>query len=345
MLGNSPRGAVVLGSLLVFFSLVFSSLVFSSLMCGAARAQNYTLVVGHVLDPESSINVGMKKFKEVAEAQSKGRLKVNVFPGATLGDSREMQLQTQSGAIFGLVDATTKMVNFVPEFGLLDIPFLVTNEQAAYKLLDSPEFDKIFNAKAEKAGFRWLYSVDVSFRHIYTSRKPTTSIADLKGQKIRVIPSPSYINLFKAFGSSPTPMNFGELYTALEQGVVDGAENDLITYYTSKHYEPAKKLAMTSHMMLVQGLNVSEKLWKSYPPDIRKVIEAAAVESRKAVMLERDRLMQTTMAELKKKGVEITQPPLKPFEDAARSTYGAFEERYGKAQVDNIRSLAARAAH
>jgi len=334
MLGNTPSARVLLVCLLLVFSL----------LSGAARGQTYTLVIGHVLDPESSINVGMKKFKEVAEAQSNGRIKVNLFPGATLGDSREMQLQTQSGAIFGLVDATTKMVNFVPEFGLLDIPFLVTNEEAAYKLLDSPEFDKIFNSKGEKAGFRWLYSVDVSFRHIYTSKKPTKAMADLKGQKIRVIPSPSYINLFKAFGSSPTPMNFGELYTALEQGVVDGAENDLITYYTSKHYEPARKLAMTSHMMLVQGLNVSEKLWKSYPEDIRKIILTAAVDSRKGVMVERDRLMKTTMEELKKKGVEITHPQLKPFEDAARSTYGAFEERYGKAQVDNIRSLAARAA-
>jgi TRAP-type transport system periplasmic protein len=321
-----------------------STLLLFWMFAGAARAQNYTLVIGHVLDPESSINVGMKKFKEVAETQSNGRIRVNLFPAATLGDSREMQLQTQSGAIFGLVDATTKMVNFVPEFGLLDIPFLVTNEQSAYRLLDSPEFDSIFNSKAEKAGFRWLHSVDVSFRHIYTTKKATKAMADLKGQKIRVIPSPSYINLFRAFGSSPTPMNFGELYTALEQGVVDGAENDLITYYTSKHYEPAKKLAMTSHMMLVQGLNVSEKLWKSYPEEIRKIILIAARESRKGVMQERDRLMKTTLEELKKKGVEITQPELKPFEDAARSTYGAFEERYGKGQVDKVRDLAARPA-
>jgi tripartite ATP-independent transporter DctP family solute receptor len=309
----------------------------------ARSQQNYTLVIGHVLDPESSIQAGMKRFKEVAESRSKGRIKINLFPGGTLGDSREMQLQTQSGAIFGLVDATTKMVNFVPEFGLLDIPFLVTSEEAAYKLLDSADFDQLFNSRAEKAGFRWLYSVDVSFRHVYTTRKPTKTISDLKGQKIRVIPSPSYINLFKAFGSSPTPMNFGELYTALEQGVVDGAENDLITYYTSKHYEPAKKLAMTSHMMLVQGLNISEKLWKSYPDEIKSIIRAAAVESRKGVMQERDRLMQTTMDELKKRGVEIYQPDLKPFQEAARSTYGAFEERYGKAQVDKIRNLAARA--
>src|SRR5688572_3958067 len=186
---------------LLFMSLVLSLAMFP----GIARSQqNYTLVIGHVLDPESSIQAGMKKFKEIAESRSNGRIKVNLFPGGTLGDSREMQLQTQSGAIFGLVDATTKMVNFVPEFGLLDIPFLVTSEEAAYKLLDSVDFDQIFNSRAEKAGFRWLYSVDVSFRHVYTTRKPTKTIADLKGQKIRVIPSPSYINLFKAFGSSPT---------------------------------------------------------------------------------------------------------------------------------------------
>ena len=319
-------------------------LVLQASLYGGARAQTYTLVIGHVLDPESTINSGMKRFKEVAEAQSKGRIKVNLFPAGTLGDSREMELQTQSGAIFGLVDATTKMVNFVPEFGLLDIPFLVTSEAAAYRLLDSPDFDAIFNSKAEKAAFRWIYSVDVSFRHIYTTKKPIRAMADLKGLKVRVIPSPYFIALFQALGSSPTPMNFGELYTALQQGVVDGAENDLLTYYTSKHYETAPKLAMTSHMMLVQGLNVSEKLWKSYPEDIRKIIGAAAVESRKAVMQERDRPMQTTMAELRKKGVEITQPSLPPFEDAARSTYGAFEQRYGKAQVDGIRSLAARPA-
>ena len=310
-------------------------------LAGAANAQSYTLVIGDVLDPESPINAGMKRFKEVAESQSNGRIKVNVFPGATLGDSREMELQTQSGAIFGLIDASAKMVNFVPEFGLLDIPFLATTEQDAYKLLDSPEFDKIFNSKAEKAGFRWLYSVDVSFRHIYTRQKPINAMSDLKGLKIRVIPSPSFINLFRAFGASPTPMNFGELYTALEQGVVDGAENDILTYFTSKHYEPAKRLAITNHMMLVQGLNVSEKLWSTYPADIRKIVMNAAVENRKAVTQDRNRLMKTTLDELKKRGVEITRPPLKPFQDAARSTYGTFEEKYGKAQVDRVRAVVA----
>ncbi|HTV34889.1 MAG TPA: TRAP transporter substrate-binding protein [Xanthobacteraceae bacterium] len=301
-----------------------------------ARAQNFNLSIGHPLTTQDSIHIGALRFKEYAEHTSGGRIAVKIFPGGVLGSSREMAQQVRQGEIFGIIDATAKFQTFVPEFALLDIPFLANDAPSAFKTMDSATVAHLIGDKSAKAGFRLAHGWEVSFRDIYTKSRPIRSMADLKGLKIRVIPAPTYINLFKAFGAAPTPMDFGELYTALQQGVVDGAENDILTYQDSKHFEVAPLLAITKHMMLINALFVSESVWNSMPADIRGILTAASLEGRKATMVDRDRRQSSTLDHLKSAAVKISQPDLAPFIQASEQTRPWFVEKFGKEAVQSM---------
>jgi TRAP-type transport system periplasmic protein len=299
----------------------------------AARAQKFTFSIGHPLGTHDSIHIGALRLKEFAEQKSAGRITINVFPGGILGSSREMAQQVQRGEIFGVIDATAKFETFTPEFALLDIPFLAKDAPSAFKIMDSPTAGRLVADKATKAGFRLVHGWEVSFRDIYTKRRPIHAMADLKGLKIRVIPAPTYINLFKAFGAAPTPMGFGELYTALQQGVVDGAENDILTYQDTKHFEVAPLLAITRHMMLINALFVSESVWKSLPSDIRDIVMAGSLEARKATMDNRDGRQSTAFDQLKSAGVKVSEPDLTPFIEASKQTRPWFTEKFGDSAV------------
>lgn len=303
---------------------------------GIARAENFTFSIGHPLTTQDSIHLGALRFKDYAEHNSGGRITVKLFPGGVLGSSREMAQQVSRGEIFGVIDATAKFQTFTPEFALFDIPFLAKDASSAFKTMDSATAAHLIGDKSAKAGFRFVHGWEVSFRDIYTKSRPIMSMADLKGLKIRVIPAPTYINLFRAFGAAPTPMNFGELYTALQQGVVDGAENDILTYQDAKHFEVAPLLAITNHMMLINAFFASEKVWSSLPADIRGIVTAASLEARKATMDDRNGRQSSALDHLKSAGVKVSQPDLGPFVQASEQTRPWFVEKFGKEAVQSM---------
>jgi tripartite ATP-independent transporter DctP family solute receptor len=304
-----------------------------------AWAQDFKFNLGTVLDPKHPVSVGMFRMAEVAEKQSGGKLKLEIFPSSQLGAQREMWQNVQAGLIGGIVDPTASLANFVPQFAVLDLPYLVANADQAFKLLEGPVVEKELTALAPKAGFRILHYWEVTFRNVYT-REPVNGIADLKGKKIRVIPNPTFIALFRALGAAPTPMAFGELYTALQQGVVDGAENDAVTYHSTKHYEVARNYALTSHLMLINTMFFSERQWQRLPQNLRGVLRRASAEGRKATLAERSAREGKVFDDLKAAGVNITKPELKPFVAAGRKTWAESEARLGKDLIAKISKAA-----
>lgn len=313
-----------------------SILVSFLFLAGSAGAQEVSLNIGHVLDLKHPLHLGGVRMAEEAAKRSNGRVKVSIFPSSQLGSDREMLQNTQAGVIGGMLEATTKLVTFVPQFGVLDLPYLATSRPQAFRLLDSPVVEQELNTRAAAAGFHIVGYWEVTLRSVYTRTKVINSAADLRGLKIRVIPSPSFITLFRALGASPTPMSFGELYTALQQGVVDGAENDVLTYQGVKHAEVAKNLAITNHMMLINAFIVSEKHWTKIPDGLKSVLRAASAEGRKAVNEVREAREKTALSELRSAGVRVTEPDLKPFVDTGRGTYKEFEQRLGRELIDKI---------
>src|SRR4029077_13136919 len=129
----------------------------------------------------------------------------------------------------------------------------------------------------------------------------------MKGLKLRVIPSPSYIALFRALGAAPTPMAFGEVYTALQQGVIDGAENDAVTYITTKHLEVARNLALTRHMMLANTLYLSERTWQKLPDDLKAIIRRGPAAARDPVPAERASRDAKALDDIRAAGINVTQ--------------------------------------
>ena len=306
-----------------------------------ASAQEFKFNLGIVLDPSHPVSIGMRRMAEVAEKESGGRLKFEIFPSSQLGGQREMWQNIQAGVIGGIVDPTASLANFVPQFAVLDLPYLVQNPEQAFKLLEGPVVEQELTSRAPAAGFHIVHYWEITFRNVY-SRAPVNSINDLKGRKIRVIPNPTFIALFRGFGAAPTPMAFGELYTALQQGVVDGAENDAVTYFTSKHYEVAKNYALTSHLMLINTLVFSEKQWQRLPENLRAVFSKASLEGRKKMTEERAAREAKVLDDLKAAGVNVTRPDLKPFVEAGRKTWAESEQRLGK---ELIQKIAAAAGH
>ena len=149
--------------------------------------------------------------------------------------------------------------------------------------------------------------------------------------------------LFRGLGAAPTPMAFGELYTALQQGVVDAAENDTLTFFTVKHYEVAKHLALTGHLMLVNTMVFSEKQWQRLPPNMQQIVSRASLEGRKAMLDDRVRREVKVLEDLKAVGVTVTRPDLQPLAEVGRKTWTEFEPKLGKDLIQKVSAAAAAA--
>ncbi|WP_137176227.1 TRAP transporter substrate-binding protein [Roseomonas sp. AR75] len=298
-----------------------------------ARAQEArTLRIGSALDPQHPIIIGANRMAGRLEELSGGRLKAAIFPSSQLGAQREMWQNVQAGVLDGVIDATASMVNFVSQFGVLDLPYLVPDQAAAFRLLDGPVAQEELVARGTRSGFRVVNFWEVTFRNIYT-RRPVNAMGDLAGMKIRVIPNPSFIALFRALGAAPTPMAFGEVYTALQQGVIDGAENDNVTYLSVRHAEVARNLAITNHMMLVNAFVMSERQFGRLSAEQQGWVRQASLTGREAVTEERGKREARALADIAAAGVTITRPDLAPFVEAGRRTYAQSEERLGKELV------------
>jgi tripartite ATP-independent transporter DctP family solute receptor len=304
---------------------------------GSASAQElYTLKIGCVLDPQHPMLVGGRRMAEVSEKESGGRLKVNLYPSSQLGGQREVLQNVQAGVVDGVLEATATLTNFVPQLGVIDLPYLARDAATAFRLFDSSVFQDELVTPAAAAGFHIVQVWEVTFRNVYTRARAVNNVADMKGLKLRVIPSPSYIALFRALGAAPTPMAFGEIYTALQQGVIDGAENDAVTYMTSKHMEVARNLALTSHMMLANTFYISERVWQRLPDDLKEVLKKASLEARATVAAEREKRDAKALDDIRAAGINVTQPDLAPFTAIGQETYNELAERLGKDLVGKI---------
>ena len=313
-----------------------------------------TLKIACVLDAQHPLMVGGRRMAEIVERESKGRLKIALYPSSQLGGQREVLQNVQAGVVDGVLEATATLTNFVPQFGAIDLPYLAKDQDTAYRLFDSPVFEQELARPAAAAGFHVVNVWEVTFRNVYTRAKAINSVADLKGQKLRVIPSPSYIALFRALGAAPTPMAFGEVYTALQQGVIDGAENDTVTYITTKHMEVARNLAITQHMMLANTFYISERVWQRIPADLQEVIKKASLEGRATVIAERAKRDAKALDDIRAAGINITKPDLGAVRrgraadlQGTRRASRSRSRRQGRrgGQMTRLRAIASRLDH
>jgi tripartite ATP-independent transporter DctP family solute receptor len=256
---------------------------------------------------------------------------VKIFPSSQLGIERQVMQGLQSGAIEMAYFGTTSVVNFAPDFAVLDLPYLVSDRTQVAGVLEGP-IGKALLASLPAAGMRGLTFSEASFRGSFF-KKPLAKPETLKGVKIRVPNSPAFIAAFQAFGSQPTPLPFPEVYSALQQGVVDGAENSLTTYFTYKYYEVAPHFYFTNHAIGPSVYVASEKFFSSLPASVKQIMLETAAEvgqiHRKMEWENSDRMVKEATA----KGATFHEINTAPMQADARAVYKTAEGKVSPATM------------
>jgi tripartite ATP-independent transporter DctP family solute receptor len=275
----------------------------------------------------------MELFKEIVEEKTAGKIQVEVYPNNQLGNQRDVTEGIQLGTV-QMASISSPMAGFVPESNLFELPFLFENRDHFYAVLDSEIGERLKPAFARR-GFYLLGYFDVGVRHIMTVSQSIHSFDDMKGLKIRTMENPVHLDSFRAFGANPIPMAYGELYTALEQGVIDGAEAANTNYYAKKFYEPAPHWAQVGWIHLVEYVIMSRYFFERLPDEYKTIIEDAAqtiiAQERQWYSANDNQFLES----LRKEGVQVTYPERRPFREASRKVYQAWADKVGGMDLIN----------
>jgi tripartite ATP-independent transporter DctP family solute receptor len=274
----------------------------------AALAQNRQFSFAYDQPKSSGYGVGAEMFNKKLAELSKGTLSINQYPGAQLGTEAQTLQKVQTGDIDFVLLSTANASTAQPESGVFSIHFIFRDEAHAIKVLGDPTviaaMKELYAVKMKGAHMLGLGSQGL--RHIY-GKKPVEKVADLKGMKMRVQATVTEDTLFPAYGAQVVHMPFGEVYTSLQTGVVDMAENGINNYLINKHYEPAPVLSLTEHEANNAALFVSDKVWGSLNADEKKWVQAAADEVSQKEPTAAFKLEHEALAKLEKIGVKIVK--------------------------------------
>jgi tripartite ATP-independent transporter DctP family solute receptor len=298
--------------------------VLTLLAACAARDDVVVLKLAHALDPSHSVHKAMVYMAERLDEYSGGTMRIDIYPSGQLGGERESVELLQIGSLAMTKVSTAPLEAFVPTMKIFSIPYLFRDREHYFRVLDSA-IGKSLLESTEVARVRGLGYYDSGSRSFYTKDKPILSPADLKGMKIRVMKSQTAVKMVTALGGSPTPISWGELYTALQQGVVDGAENNPPSFYLSGHYETTKYLSLDEHTAVPDILLISSRVWQSLTEQQQQWLQAAVDDS---VAYQRKLWQESTeesLAAVKAAGIEIFHPDKAPFMAAVAGMKASYD--------------------
>ena len=299
-----------------------------------------TIRLAHGLDINHSVHRAMVKMGKDLDSVSKGRLRIEIYPNQQLGTEREILELIQLGSLDMTKVSVATLENFAPKTRILGLPYLFDSREHAFEVLDGPIGQSLLD-NAEQFRLKGLGYYDAGFRSFYTEHAPVTAPDDLKGLKIRVMESITAMDMVKSLGGSPTPISWGELYTSLQQGVVDGAENNLPSFYLSKHYEVCPYYSLDEHTFSPDVLIVGTGFWDALSEQEKDWLDKAVKKS-----LEHQRKLWAeseaeALEKIKEAGVEISHPDKKPFIEMTTEMYRAYEEdKELNNMIEQIKSLA-----
>ncbi|MDA7797443.1 TRAP transporter substrate-binding protein [Flavobacteriaceae bacterium] len=294
--------------------------------------------LGHGLNPSHSVHKAMVYMGEQLEIKSNGKIKLLIYPSQQLGTERECLELLQIGALDMTKSSAGVLENFSPGMKVLGLPYLFRNREHSFKVLDGP-IGKELLAGAEKYWLKGLAYYDAGSRSFYTINTPVEQPSDLEGLKIRVQESQTAIDMVKSFGGSPTPISHGELYTSLQLGVVDGAENNPPVFYLSRHYEVCKNYILDEHTVLPDVVLMSTHLWNSLNKEeqkwVQESIDLSVIEQRKLWMQSEKESLDAVRAA----GVIVSYPDKTKFSEMSKSVIEEYEQDpYLKAVIVKIKN-------
>ncbi len=286
---------------LLFFCVVL-------LLAGCGGQRDVTVIkLGHGLDSTHPVHIAMVYLGERLAEKSGGTMRVDVYPSGQLGSERESIELLQLGGMGMTKTSASVLEGFAPEYKVFGLPYLLRDDAHKLAVLDGPIGREIL-ASAESKFLRGLCYYEAGSRSFYTKDRPVRTPDDLAGLKIRVQESPMAFALIRALGASATPISYGELYTALQQGVVDAAENNPPSFHLSRHYEVCKFYTLNEHTSMPDVLLISEHLWDTLTPQQQTWVQEAADESAVYQRELWDVATETALEEVRKAGVEVIRP-------------------------------------
>lgn len=296
------------------------------------------LTLGHSLDPTHTVHQAMVFMDERLRTLSDGSMRIDIYPSGQLGSEREAIELLQIGSLAMTKVSASPLEGFVPLMKVFNLPYLFRDRAHNLAVLDSEIGQELLLATVD-ARLRGLGYYDAGSRSFYTTDRQIRSPDDLDGLKIRVQQSQTAMQMVSALGGAPTPISWGELYTALQQGVVDGAENNPPSFYTSGHYEVARYLTLDEHTAVPDLLLISERVWDSLSPQQQAWLQQAVDDS---VVFQRELWQHDTQAALEAveaDGVEILRPDKDLFEANVQSMLAEYESSELGPLIRRIREL------
>lgn len=326
------KNQIILGVVLAFFLMVFVSV---------ALAGNYNLKLAHNLPPTkaSLYHQAALKFKDLVEKNSNGQVTVQIFPAAQLGSDVSVAKKVQTGAIEMEILTANKLGSFYPGIDLYSLPFLLNDFDVAARVFKTPIHKTLTDELVKKTVLKSIAFVAAGFRNITNSKHPVNKPEDLKDLKIRVPKNKIEIATFKALGANPVNIPGSELFSALQQGVVDGQDGSAAWAYAKKVYEVQKYLAVTHHQLSTSTMIINARFFSALPKEIQDILLKAAAET-EVMWQEASKAADTDIIDkFKARGMKITYPDLNRFIEKVQSVYSDFADRVGG--MDRIKTVKA----
>ena len=307
-----------------FFLLIIMCV--SVISCEKSR-DTKVLYLAHTLPQTHPVHKGILEFQRLLESKSNGKLKVKIFPDGQLGSERESLELLQIGSVAATKVSASILSNFVPEYNVLGIPYLFKDREHQFSVLEGP-IGKSILEKGSKFWLRGLCYYDAGSRSFYTSTKAIRTPEDLKGLKIRVQNNQMAINMVNSMGGAATPLAYGELYAAIQQGVVDGAENNPPSFVSSNHYEISKYYTLDEHSSVPDVLLIGTKYWNKLSKEERVWVQEAADESAQAQKEYWRESVNESMKLIKDRGVEVIIPEKSLFAEESKNVVVEFIKEF-----------------
>lgn len=306
---------------------ILTLLLLGIFVLGSCKMNESTKVlkVAHSLDPSHPVHKGMVFMNERLKEISEGHMELQIYPSGQLGSEQQCVELLQIGSLSITKVSAAVLESFTDNFQVLGLPYVFRSREHSFNVLDG-DIGRELLLSTERYNVRGLCFYDAGARSFYTIDKTIETPEDLKGLKMRVMKSQTAMSMVKAMGGSPTPISWGELYTALQSGVVDGAENNPPSFYTSHHYEVCKHYSINEHTMVPDVLIISTVVWNKLTDQEKEWLQQAADESvgeqRKLWALSEEE----SIKKVQEAGVEVNYPDKAPFAEKVRELLDTYKE-------------------
>ena len=304
-----------------------------------APAEVITLRASCSTAPTHPYSVGLEKFAELVAERTNGAIKIDIFPSAQLGDERANIEDLQMGTLDIAVSSTGPLGNFVEDYLILDLPYLFSGYDHAHAVLDG-EIGQALIDKLEPLGIVGGAFWENGFREMTNSKHPINTPEDCKGLKLRCMENQAHMAAFSALGMDPTPMAWSEVFTALQQGVIDGQENPIAVIYSQAVYEVQENLAITNHVYSAAMILFSQATLDKLTAEQQQILLDASKECADYERSLCEDSEAEQIAEMEAAGCKVTYPEVAPFQEALAGVYDQFADQFGQENIDAIRNYA-----